>query len=126
MEKLPESSEAGGAGGASSYDALLRMDSNWRKLRNTKSGERNLVIQSYFSLRFPSHSLLIYSGSEGPPPKFVDRISRKFQASEKEEVPEFDVVVCGGTLGVFVAAALIKKGEKVAIVERGKLQGVRN
>lgn len=37
----------------------------------------------------------------------------------------FDVVVCGGTLGVFLATALALRGMKVAIVEKGPLRGVR-
>lgn len=37
--------------------------------------------------------------------------------------PDFDVVVCGGTLGIFYAAALQAKGKKVAVVERNKVAG---
>lgn len=36
---------------------------------------------------------------------------------------DFDVIICGGTLGIFLAATLQKKGYKVAIIERGILQG---
>jgi len=36
---------------------------------------------------------------------------------------DFDVIICGGTLGIFLATTLQKKGYQVAIVERGKLQG---
>lgn len=36
----------------------------------------------------------------------------------------FDVIVCGGTLGVFIATALSSKGLRVGIVERGILKGV--
>jgi 2-polyprenyl-6-methoxyphenol hydroxylase-like FAD-dependent oxidoreductase len=35
----------------------------------------------------------------------------------------YDVVVAGGTLGVFMAAALAVRGWRVAVVEQGKLQG---
>lgn len=37
--------------------------------------------------------------------------------------PEFDVVVCGGTLGIFLACSLQLRGVRVAVVERGKVQG---
>ena len=33
------------------------------------------------------------------------------------------MVVCGGTLGIFLAAALQLRGLKVAVVERGPLKG---
>ncbi len=43
----------------------------------------------------------------------------------KETIGEtdFDVVICGGTLGIFIGAALAKRGWKVAVVERGTLRG---
>jgi len=37
--------------------------------------------------------------------------------------PTFDVVVCGGTLGIFMACALQLRGFKVCVVERGPLRG---
>ncbi len=49
--------------------------------------------------------------------------TRKKQRSQEEE-EVFDAVVCGGTLGVFLATVLALKGMKVAIVERGPLRGV--
>ena len=36
---------------------------------------------------------------------------------------QYDAVVCGGTLGIFLACALQQKGFRVAVVERGRLQG---
>jgi hypothetical protein len=46
-------------------------------------------------------------------------------ATASEGLPEFDVCVCGGTLGVFVALMLANKGWRVAVVERGALRGRR-
>ncbi|MEB3209953.1 MAG: FAD-binding oxidoreductase [Leptolyngbyaceae bacterium] len=36
---------------------------------------------------------------------------------------EWDVVICGGTLGIFLGAALAQRGWKVALIERGELKG---
>lgn len=36
---------------------------------------------------------------------------------------DWDVVVCGGTLGIFLAGALVQQGWRVALVEQGVLQG---
>ena len=36
---------------------------------------------------------------------------------------DFDVVVCGGTLGILLAAALQRRGWQVAVLEKGILQG---
>ncbi len=37
--------------------------------------------------------------------------------------PEWDVVICGGTLGIFLGAALAQRGWRVALLERGVLRG---
>ncbi|HEY9838390.1 MAG TPA: FAD-dependent oxidoreductase [Vampirovibrionales bacterium] len=36
---------------------------------------------------------------------------------------EWDILVCGGTLGIFIGAALAVKGWRVALIERGILRG---
>ena len=40
------------------------------------------------------------------------------------EIQNFDVLICGGTLGIFFAAALASKGLKVGVVEKNILKGV--
>ena len=44
---------------------------------------------------------------------------------ESEDVidPDWDVVICGGTLGIMLGAALARQGWRVALVERGTLRG---
>jgi lycopene cyclase CruP len=36
---------------------------------------------------------------------------------------EWDVVICGGTLGIIIGAALVQRGWRVALLEQGTLQG---
>ena len=36
---------------------------------------------------------------------------------------EYDAVICGGTLGIFLATALQLRGARVAVLERGALRG---
>lgn len=43
--------------------------------------------------------------------------------SSPEAEPEFDVVICGGTLGVLLAAGLQARGVRVALLEAGVLRG---
>ena len=57
----------------------------------------------------------------GPAPTFVRTASSPLPGG----APEFDVVMCGGTLGIFLAAALQLRGLKVAVLERGPLKGRR-
>jgi len=44
-------------------------------------------------------------------------------SGERLGEPEFDAILCGGTLGVLLGAALARRGLRVAIVERGILRG---
>ncbi|KAL0327997.1 UNVERIFIED_CONTAM: hypothetical protein Scaly_2232300 [Sesamum calycinum] len=54
------------------------------------------------------------------PPQVVSKFPGLFQESERVErcTDMFDVIVCGGTLGIFVATALSSKGLRVGIVEK--------
>lgn len=84
--------QAGGAGGATTYAALQRLDQAWHAMRNSPPGT-NI-------------------------PEFVTA-----SQSPLPSTAEFDVVVCGGTLGIFLATALQLAGVQVAVLERGKLAG---
>ncbi|KAI5083974.1 hypothetical protein GOP47_0000143 [Adiantum capillus-veneris] len=97
MENISFGSDVGGAGGASSYAALKRMDQQWQKMRRGKS-------------------------VTGPVPEVVRRDAGSCTKTISE-AEVYDAVVCGGTLGIFVAAVLSIKGFKCAVIEKGKLQG---
>ena len=60
------------------------------------------------------------------PQQVVSNVAGLFTNSEFAERFEdkFDVVVCGGTLGIFIATALSSKGLRVGVVERNILKGV--
>ncbi|MEB3355938.1 MAG: FAD-binding oxidoreductase [Synechococcales bacterium] len=45
------------------------------------------------------------------------------QSTEPLERVDWDVVICGGTLGILLGAALAQQGWRVALLERGVLQG---
>ncbi len=51
-------------------------------------------------------------------------IPRVVEANQQSlDTVDWDVIVCGGTLGIFIACALAVRGWKVALIERGILQG---
>ncbi|CAK0769871.1 hypothetical protein CVIRNUC_003711 [Coccomyxa viridis] len=54
----------------------------------------------------------------GPAPQFVREVPTPLPGTAT-----YDVVMCGGTLGIFLACALQLKGLRVAVVERGPLKG---
>ncbi|KAG9135339.1 hypothetical protein Leryth_026628 [Lithospermum erythrorhizon] len=100
MESISNSGEVGGAGGANSYNALKRLDHLWSTICNAKSvvEEPKQVVSAFPGLTTDS-------------------------ALAADSVDVFDVVICGGTLGIFLAAALTSKGLRVAVVERNILKG---
>ncbi|XP_074591700.1 uncharacterized protein LOC141847543 isoform X1 [Curcuma longa] len=100
MEKISSSNEVGGAGGVYSYDALKRLDQAWTSLFSTSQEEEKV-------------------------PEVVSRVPGSSRILDMEEHAgrAFDVLVCGGTLGIFVATALVSRGVSVAIVERNLIKG---
>jgi len=107
--------QAGGAGGRTTYDALLSADDSWARLRGAAPATRAAA------------AALPTSSGSGPAPQFV-RVAEPYEpllrlGKAPPPQQQFDVVVCGGTLGVFLAAALAARGRRVAVVERGPLRG---
>lgn len=60
------------------------------------------------------------------PQQVVSTIPSLFTSSDLADKAEgsYDVIVCGGTLGIFIATALCARGLRVAVVERNVLKGV--
>ncbi|AIE72916.1 MULTISPECIES: NAD(P)/FAD-dependent oxidoreductase [unclassified Synechocystis] len=52
-----------------------------------------------------------------PIPEVAQKVNGKLGETD------FDAVICGGTLGILLAPSLQIKGWRVAVIERGKLQG---
>ncbi|KAL3754443.1 hypothetical protein ACJRO7_001644 [Eucalyptus globulus] len=100
MEGIAVSGEVGGAGGAYSYNALKRLDQVWSSICSDETDKQE-------------------------PQQVVSTIPGLFSKSNLagRAVDTFDVIVCGGTLGIFLATALSCKGLKVAVVERNILKG---
>ena len=109
LEAIPPEEVAGGAGGAASapntWEALQRADAAWGTLKNSSGSG-------------PSGSEGSRAGGGRP---FVREHASVSPPGTAEGGASYDVVVCGGTLGIFIAAALaVKHGPtlSVAVVER--------
>ncbi|XP_052164304.1 uncharacterized protein LOC127781397 isoform X2 [Oryza glaberrima] len=98
MDKISSGEEIGGAGGAYSYNALKRLDQIWSSICEVQSDSK-----------VPE----VVTRVQGP---LVD-----YDLGDGSEI--FDVLVCGGTLGIFVATALSYKGLRVGIIERNIIKG---
>jgi len=107
VEKLLRSVSAEGSapgkGGDATLEGLRRTEAGWRRIR-----ERAALHAS--------------GGTLEPPPQIVRRHAGEAPA-EASEGPSVDVVVCGGTLGIFVAGALQRAGLQVCVIERGEVRG---
>jgi len=98
MDKISAGEEVGGAGGAYSYNALKRLDQIWSSICEARADSKV--------------------------PEVVTRVERLLADSDLGSGSEiFDVIVCGGTLGIFVATALSSKGLRVGIIERNIIKG---
>ncbi|MGJ3247457.1 MAG: FAD-dependent oxidoreductase [Elainellaceae cyanobacterium] len=58
-----------------------------------------------------------YKHDERSVPQVVDN------AKEPLDAIDWDVVICGGTLGILLGSALVRQGWRVAILEKGSLRG---
>jgi hypothetical protein len=117
MEKTPVEGQTGGAGGSSTWDAFLRAESNWRRLRDAEAFDYDQQIGGIQNGIKPPIPFVTCDGAEG------NSAAWKLLRDQGPENKDFDVTVCGGTLGIFIAYALQIKGLKVCVVEGGKLQG---
>eukprot|EP00468_Gymnochlora_sp_CCMP2014_P003645 CAMPEP_0167755032 /NCGR_PEP_ID=MMETSP0110_2-20121227/8599_1 /TAXON_ID=629695 /ORGANISM="Gymnochlora sp., Strain CCMP2014" /LENGTH=616 /DNA_ID=CAMNT_0007640975 /DNA_START=88 /DNA_END=1936 /DNA_ORIENTATION=- len=95
MEKKGGTPQAMGAGGITSFEGLVRADAAWSRLRTSPPL---------------------------PPKEFVEIVDGGTSSTGAQE---FEAVICGGTLGIFVASALMSKNPnlRIAVIERGKLAG---
>ena len=118
LKKVPTENQTGGAGGASTLQAFQRAEANWARLK------------AFEPFEYDKKLLRWTQDGRGPPPQFVatdgafgnPKCWEKLKNSIEKEL-DFDVVVCGGTLGIFFAMYLQLQGHNVCVVEAGKLRG---
>jgi hypothetical protein len=107
LKSCPSETQASGAGGASTWDAFQRVEENWRRLRMGLD-------------EVPRHFVTNDAAVGTINPKCWDRLR---QLNRRAEPLDYDILVCGGTLGIFFATALTMKGHRVGVLEAGKLRG---
>ena len=106
MKSIPVEDQATGAGGQSTWDAFQRAEANWERLKKMKP-----------SMMGDPPVFVIDDGGSGNP-----MVWAKLNAQRDKEL-DYDVVVSGGTLGIFFGMALLLQGHSVCVVEAGKLRG---
>ncbi|KZV34438.1 hypothetical protein F511_23412 [Dorcoceras hygrometricum] len=114
MESIQVNGEVGGAGGVYSYNALKRMDNLWSSICSASPEQDREKIDSANSRAVVQEQQQVVT--------MVPTLFRDSEMAEKS-TEMFDIIVCGGTLGIFVATALSSRGLRVGIVEKAALQG---
>jgi hypothetical protein len=117
-------------------EALLGADARWQQLR-TSQVCAHTTPSSLKSIPSHGHPSQVEPGLQsphlpsvvpaplqdvGPAPNFVHTSSAPISPSQPAQ-QQYDVAVCGGTLGIFAATALAQQGFRVAVIEGGPLRG---
>lgn len=92
--------ESGGAGGSANINGLIGLDKAWEKLRN--------------------------GGWRTPGVKVVSQhpgVTKEGVSKGDGTSKVYDAAIAGGTLGIFYALALQKRGMSTCVIERGKVAG---
>jgi hypothetical protein len=107
MKRTAAEAQVTGAGGVSTWEAFLKTEENWSRLKASKP------FKSENAPQFVTSDVALGN------PKCWAKL-REHAATKKLD---YDVIVCGGTLGIFFATALQLKGHRVCVLEAGKLRG---
>lgn len=113
MEGIVPEGQTGGAGGSSTYDAFLRAEENWTRLKQSKP------IPDFDDKILNSARPKLFVTNDGATGSTACWEKLRSQDGKND----YDIVVCGGTLGIFFATSLALQGHSVCVVEAGTLQG---
>ncbi|GAX23163.1 hypothetical protein FisN_33Lh056 [Fistulifera solaris] len=119
MKRIPTERQASGAGGSSSWEAFQRAEKLWSQLKEFQPFTYDAKYMGRPDRNGnPPPQMFVYQDiAMGNPACWL-----KLREQYEKEL-DFDVVVCGGTLGIFFATALQLHGHNVCVVEAGELRG---
>jgi len=106
----------------STWQAFLRAEESWSRLKQSESFnyDRKLLRKVQEGIP-PPYQFCTQDGAAGGPSGW-SRL-RTQATNDNSNNLDYDVVVCGGTLGIFLATALQLQGYNVCLLEAGRLQG---
>jgi hypothetical protein len=124
MESTSDAGQTGGAGGVSTWEAFQRADSNWDRLKSSEGFDYDVAasLQTVQNGIPPPPQFVTEDGGAGNP-KCWEKLRSQQSNSNSGGCLDYDVTLCGGTLGIFIAQALQLQGHNVAVIEAGKLMG---
>jgi flavin-dependent dehydrogenase len=107
MERVQTGEQATGAGGATTWEAFEKAEANWARLKEYIARPNDPIPRPF----------VIENSKDGNP-----RCYAKLE-QQKEYRLDYDIAVCGGTLGIFFATALQLRGHRVCVIEAGPFRG---
>jgi len=132
LDRRDADAAGGGAGASTTWAALQRAEAAWRTLREEGARRpqqpppRLVTDLSHQPLAAATDGARPDGGRGGGGGGDADEDDAAARAAASSAGTQFDVVVCGGTLGVFAALALVRRGlagARVAVVERARVAG---
>lgn len=118
LSKVPSENQVGGAGGVSTLEAFKKAEENWERIKAFQAFDYDpKILRSEQDGKPGPRQFVTNDGALGNP-----KCWEKLKNSQGKKL-DFDVVVCGGTLGIFFATYLQLQGHEVCVVEAGKLRG---
>ena len=113
--KVQQTAAAGGAGGSTTYSAFLKVEENWTKLKQqssvpapTSPNRKSTMTMAPF---VTSDAAL---GNSKCWTKLRDQAAFASTTSSPIQL-DYDITICGGTLGIFFALALLLRNPKFRI-----------
>ena len=123
MESIAPEAQAGGAGASTTYQAFLRAEENWTRLKQSKALTYDPKLLGRQQREQSPFKFITTDGAEGNPRCWE---TLRAVAKTNDKALDYDVTICGGTLGIFFATALALKSNgqlRICVLEAGKLQG---
>ena len=105
---------AGGAGGSTTYAAFLKVEDNWSKLKQQSSKS----VPIHTNRKSMTMAPFVTSDAALGNPKCWTKLREQAALASTTSSPlqlDYDIVICGGTLGIFFALALLLRNPKFRI-----------
>ncbi len=116
MRKIDERqpiTAAGGAGGSTTYAAFQKVEENWTKLKQQSSSRKS--VSATTNVHRSSMAPFVTSDAALGNPKCWTKLREQASTTSSVVQLDYDIVVCGGTLGIFFALALLLRNPKFRI-----------
>ena len=112
-----------GSSSLTTRTTFQRTELNWSRLKSSKPFDYDVTNLSTIQNENGPPQFVTSDGACGNPKCWSKLRTQQSATSSSNSKLDYDVTLCGGTLGIFIAMALQLKGHDVAVIEAGKVMG---